>query len=579
MRKNPNSELFVVPIALLSIFTPAFIGAGKSPIADIFLFFAVIALILSLTFSKSKPYIDREIVILVILSMVPYIISSFFSASPFDSVRESYRYILKITLAFLAGSVLVNHRGIYRKLYMLVASIFSIGSLVFIIFKLSSLHDLNYFSITYGHNRLAEFLLPLMPLAVFSPINIFLTGAMLLGFIFSFSRSAMILLVIYLGSKLNRRLVILLVLVGSIIMGANNDLISRPFYLDQRFEFIKHSLIADGWRTMVGFGPGNYSYSPQNSLSYSRSTSYAHNTFFHDYFELGFIGLFLKYLLILVLLIRFDRTTKEQRLLFTGILLSLFHAQIDFDWQIPSLFLLITTTLFISQKEPRHPMHLTKAKLLLVLLGILLPLVFVFNPRVSRSLDWGSANTDTMRIQSLLYQNRPKEAYEKLMLLDKQPIQIPYNESVFKKLLQAHRSGGLTDIEAANLIHILLLATYPQDLFWIKDKDLRSEVLTSVSKIIQSNDSDIPIEQMTEIRYVKFTETIVRGKYDLKTYKKYLDSNRYPILYRAVLSINSKDLKLLQLSKKEIELYLSQKEMKPEVYKHLLSQIDKTIGN
>lgn len=417
-------------LSLLILATIPFLNAGESNIADFILSATppLILLTLLITARKGKPpQTSKALVWYVLLIFLWGIYSAFHSVSLIESALSLWKELSIFSFLLVAGSVL-NQKTILpqvSRIFSLVAVCLAIISFFFLLPGIKPYNvDTSFFYSTYGHNRLAEYLLIIFPLiSVYLLVDlkklfigkiVWLT--VLLSFLLTFSRLGVALLVLgpliaFVANKnlvkryfSNRLVVVIVFILGlllssmlvTVFMGNTQiqslrtvSLFTKPLGIIPRVEYFQYTLQKSLERPWTGFGPGTYQYNTETRFADSKPTAYAHNHLLHKLYETGFPGFTIE---IFFLAIFFSRAFKRVRetnsayllAAFVGVTLSFLHSMFDFGWQIgavrlTSLFLL----LLLQSEEERNKVNVFWAFPLII--TPLLFLIFIsFNPVFNR---------------------------------------------------------------------------------------------------------------------------------------------------------------------------------------------------
>lgn len=420
-----------------------FLNAGESNVADVVISFTPLALWLLMRLNRKAvkshlTLLELSFLTFVVLFFVFGLVSTIRSISIIESVFKFNQELALLILILTSLPILANRRFLSRLTTVLifVAMILSLISIYFLLPGTKrGFADISFFYVTHGHNHLADYLLLIVPVALFKAFFLgrhrlfyrlslfFILAAFLLTFSrFSWLVLALLPIVIYLinplffkqrfifkisvlGISLTLFIVILALApawINSSINGANRaiqkpylgNLLIKPIYLLPRLTFISHAIKQFKGSPWFGFGPGTFQYVSRAPLVNIGGTVYAHSLPFQLLYETGLFGLAIYISGLSFFIIAALRSIRRSDQLGTaslaGVFLSLIHAQLDFDWQI-SAVRLTAWFLLLATIAPTHTLQKNSSDWVprrILIIPCLLPVlftVFVFvNPLFNR---------------------------------------------------------------------------------------------------------------------------------------------------------------------------------------------------
>lgn len=416
--------------SLLVLAVVPFLDAGESNVADLVLSMSPPLILLGLFVISRKhklPQISKTLLWYALLTFSWGIFSALNSISMIESAFSLWKELSIFSFLLVAGSVL-NQKTILpqvSRIFSLVAVCLAIISFYFLLPGIKP-YDVgtSFFYSTYGHNRLAEYLLIIFPLiSVYLLVNPKkpLIGKMvwlmvLLSFLLTFSRLGVTLLVLgpliafivnrnLARRRFSNRLVVMTIFIVSLVLSSvlatvfvrttqvqslkTVSLYTKPLSLIPRVEYFQYTLQKSLERPWTGFGPGTYQYNTETRFADSKPTAYAHNHLLQKLYETGFPGFTIEIFFLAVFFCRAFKRVRETNSVyllaaFVGVTLSFLHSMFDFGWQIgavrlTSLFLL----LLLQPEEEKNKINVFWAIPLTI--TPLLFLIFIsFNPVFNR---------------------------------------------------------------------------------------------------------------------------------------------------------------------------------------------------
>lgn len=330
-----------------------------------------------------------DVTIFFLLFIVASAISTFFSEDRNLSLVQLMFFIFCFVIFTSIRSVFPNHKQkeLFVLGYLLFTIILSSISLynTLIAQDIARTHGLSFMWIYYGHNHLSAILLFTIPVTfyflwnnwkskIFRYIFLLISGHILFAMYFTFARASMFslflatlfALIIFVKRKLTFKTIIcvriivavLLLLFGVLLTSTNNFTTKIPFRFDEtnmRIIYWQQAII--NFKSHFLFGSGLDTFNLKSHLpaylkdkDYMRS-SYVHNFFLQILSDAGILGFLTSIMLIFITLQRIVRkiiakstiVLSDKYLsiaLFVGILASTINALVDFDWQIPTVFLI-----------------------------------------------------------------------------------------------------------------------------------------------------------------------------------------------------------------------------------------------
>lgn len=553
-------------LIFLILAASSLLSAGKSSTSDLLVIIASVVFVGILSFIKSNQSNFTRLDKCLIPLVLTYLLFTGFSVVTSISFHTSYRIwtFSGIVLLFAYSSSIYLStskaiQGLTSKL-ILFAGMISLTTFVFYMsgFKVPQ-GDTNLFFPVYGHNRFAEFYLPLLPFSLFllfdKTSSRLVKVAIILSlnnFIISFSRSsylAVILVSLFiLATKIIKdkrvRRVSILLMIGSLTIctvllpvwisskGFNPKsapllyIFNKPFTVTDRINFFKDAI--KKWQTspINGLGQGTYTYTAVNRWVDTQSTSHVHNHPIQTLYESGILGLGAEIALLtfLVTIILRPIRSSPNKLIFLGVTMSFIQAQFDFGWEIPIVFLInliLLFSLFQVSKASDQTIPIRQHVLLKITLFVsivifaLLSLVEILPTGTKLdNVTFPSAGADNMY-------ERLKKADEAMFIQDS------VNISAFAPVINilSSNSGSLDIKKRYDLVERISRRYAPHDFFWVAPDSLRASVLKMVSDLRSDKDlSTLPTNQVAQINYWLYTKMLINGERLYDDYQHYLDT-------------------------------------------------------
>lgn len=418
-------------LLLVIVSLAPFFDGGDSSLFDVILAITPLILVALVLLNKSiskASKISRFHVWLLLWVLLRLSVSLLSLSQSVSIVEGAYRFfsltsIWLVILFAVPTLYFPNTLSMFARILTLVAWLLSVISIIFFFLPAPTVNaNINFIYATYGHNRLAEYLVLVLPIiyiylkqANFSKtIKLALLLPIILAFALTLSRAAWVISfigpILYLGlqNKIRQKLENRRIVLGGLIMalsilyfisvlpqielsrlpdGRFKTLISKPLNLTARLDYFSQSWRRWQTRPWLGFGPGTFQYFKVDGYTERQSTTYAHNLFLQELNETGILGLLatLVYLGVMFFLaFKSIRASPDplRTAAFTGVSLSFLHAQLDFGWQIPAITLtanIVLVAVIVSGQKPVMSRvqyrHLFALALLPVFILLLLPFV------------------------------------------------------------------------------------------------------------------------------------------------------------------------------------------------------------
>lgn len=382
-------QLFIYSVLILV----AVLSAGKSAIADSIVIFGTLGLTALLLFRDKKLLrLDTSKKLLLTLILV-HLWSLSFSVRRSVSFLTSYQtwaYLGLVYLFSFAASCYLSTarlRSRFADGLVLLAGIISLAT-VFYYFTGIRLPqgDLSLFFPTYGHNRFAEFFLPITPFSVYILLDHKRSRTIRIAALFSitnlllsFSRASLIsllslpLIAIFMNLSTDKKVKkwilatavvsLAIVLLFTPVWLTSKEfkpgihpllyILDKPFTVRDRIDYFNDALVKWSQRKISGYGPGTYHFTSPNFRANSIPTIFVHNHTLQSLYEGGLLGLIIEAILLIWAIFRARRSCREinDKLLLAGVVLSLTQAQFDFGWEIPIVYLINLVILFSLTKD------------------------------------------------------------------------------------------------------------------------------------------------------------------------------------------------------------------------------------
>lgn len=395
---HDNSEL---SIFFFFLTTSLFLGDGKQPFVDAWWALGILTMYGVRYYQQGKldlrPF-PRPIgfvwmaLILYYIILIPFSDSAGYSVTATIRLIEAYLvYVMFVTISSEKTTAL------FIKGLLFVGVVASLASFIFLLFPTlaSFLPPMNLLYATYGHNHLADLLLPIFPLVLDSRNpNFFDSGnrwrrvivlVYVIGMLLTFARGAWILLILYLlffavrSKNTTTRKIGLSIAAATLVVFLFVSLVSlrgvpqnggfmariarqvqKPSLLeDGRWEYWRQAIEAIKERPLFGSGPGTF-YLESKRLQ-ARPSSYswfAHSFPFEVTVETGVVGLLILTLLLSVVLshtIKKIITQKHNNVpatpLFWGAILVFMYGLYEFNLDYAVIWLLVWAILGVLAKN------------------------------------------------------------------------------------------------------------------------------------------------------------------------------------------------------------------------------------
>ncbi|MBI5448715.1 O-antigen ligase family protein [Candidatus Gottesmanbacteria bacterium] len=354
------------------------VGDGKQPFVDIFWALGILILYAiryaslgSFTIRPLPRSLSRGWIVLLLYMAG----RTLFSDSIAYSVSASIRYIEGYLLFILFYSVASDGAVMWYRKSLITIGFIAIGlSWVFMLFPSFAefLPLMNLLYANYGHNHLADLLLPIFPLIFFTndfkKLRWVIVSVFILGMILTFARAAWMLLVVYLlgqflwrRDRIERRVIFSFACLFLVLFGAVSfislrydvfrfekstnalirQIVKRPITQDSRWGYWRQAAMAIAERPLFGSGPGTFFLQSKRLQEAPQTYSwYAHSFPLETVVELGFVG---AVLLIFILGISLRRSFWSP--LFVPIVLILLYSVFEFNLNYSSIWLLFWASL------------------------------------------------------------------------------------------------------------------------------------------------------------------------------------------------------------------------------------------
>lgn len=378
----------VVIVFFLFLIVSLFLGDGKQPIVDVFWALGILVLYAFHYYQEGKLVLralPRSITIAWAAFILYYIIRTLFSDSVGYSVTATAR-ILEAYLLYILFYTISSERmvGFFEKCLIVVGAVAIIASWVFIAFPSLAgfLPLMNLLYATYGHNHLADFLLPIFPLVVFTvqkkPLGTswFLFVFYVMGMLATFARGAWLMVAVYLlyaavwhYKVFSFKYKAVIIAVGVVFFFLAGTLVyptrvpsgiphsstwiarqlAKPSLLqDIRFKYWRQALLAINERPWFGSGPGTFYLQSLRWQDAPNSFSwFAHSFLLEQLVEVGLIGTALLTIVIFTcgFLLTRQRSWVNSNTLLWGCGLIFFYSLYEFNLDYLVLWVLFWSTL------------------------------------------------------------------------------------------------------------------------------------------------------------------------------------------------------------------------------------------
>lgn len=371
------------------------LSAGKSTTADAIVIFSTLGLTGSLIFVNKKIFrLDTSKKLLLSFILI-HLWSLSFSVKQSVSFLTSYQawaflgivYLFSFTASIYLSTTKVRSR--FAEGLVLGAGIISLVTVFYYISGIKPPQgDLSLFFPTYGHDRFAEFFLPIIPISVYLLLDRKRAVLIRLAALFSitnlfisFSRASLIslfllpVIAVFVNLSTDKKVkkwisatavvaLVTLLLFTPIWLtskGFKPDthplmyILDKPFTAKERIDYFTDALAKWSRKKISGYGPGTYHFTTPNFRTNPTSTIFVHNHTLQSLYEGGALGLFTEAMLIIWAIISARRSCRgiADKLILAGVILSLTQAQLDFGWEIPIVYLVNLVFLFSLTNDPK----------------------------------------------------------------------------------------------------------------------------------------------------------------------------------------------------------------------------------
>ncbi|MBI4062660.1 O-antigen ligase family protein [Candidatus Gottesmanbacteria bacterium] len=379
----------IVVIFFLFLVISLFLGDGKQPFVDAWWALGILTIYGVRYYQRGKldlRPLPRTIGYAWSVLILYYIVRIPFSDSAGYSITATVR-LLEAYLLFILFYTISSERLItlFSKGLIMVGAVAILASWVFIAFPSSSgfLPLMNLLYATYGHNHLADLLLPIFPLVIAkiqhkpSKLSWFLFVFYVVGMVFTFARGAWILLILYLlyiflgsvkGGPSRYKSIVLITATLFIVIFVgisfysmrfpqskvsnfgwfSRQLVKPALTKDNRLKYWKQAAVAIGERPWFGSGPGTFYLQSKRLQDAPSSFSwFAHSFPLQTTVETGVAGL----LIFAVLFYFLFRGIQAAPPLLLGIILALAYSFYEFTLDYTVMWLLVWAILGVLVKN------------------------------------------------------------------------------------------------------------------------------------------------------------------------------------------------------------------------------------
>ncbi len=388
LSQEPIKEWVELAIFFFFLATSLFLGDGKQPFVDVWWALGILMMYGVRYYQRGRldlRPLPRPIGLVWSVLILYYVILTPFSDSAGYSITATIR-LIEAYLAYLLFYTISSEKTInlFVKGLLFAGVVATLASFVFLLFPTlaSFLPPMNLLYATYGHNHLADLLLPIFPLLIAqfqhkqSKLLWFLLILFTVGILLTFARGAWILLVFYLlflvwrsKNKTVRRVGLF---VATIIV-ATFLLVQKPSLLaDGRWEYWRQSIEAIKERPIFGSGPGTfYLQSKRLQAAPSSYSWFTHSFPLETMVEVGLVGLLLLFVLLYLV---FRRVSTSP--LFWGAVLVFMYSFYEFALDFAAMWLLVWAALgALIKHNVQKPAH---SKIVIGALAVL-ALFYVLN--------------------------------------------------------------------------------------------------------------------------------------------------------------------------------------------------------
>lgn len=324
---------------------------------------------------------QKELIILIwILFLAILTLATIFSIDKSLSL-QSLLFYLSAFIYFLISTKVLSDNSLQEKLSLLVIIVVTILSIISLYNTLIrhfvdfSKNGTSFLWIYFGHNHLSSLLIFAVPLAIYflgkywkkmilRIFYLFLFIFLSFSLFFTFARGSIISLIVSAGiasyifnlaSKRVLALIFLLVLflIGSYLYimpatSSNFRLYKPNWNLSQRDLYFTKSIANFTDHPLLGTGPDTFRFIPYKAPGRFGNAEHAHNFFLQILSDAGIFGFLLACSLVYLLLYKGYKIIqgkyfKNRPLLITvwiSLLASTLNSLVDYDWQLPYVFLL-----------------------------------------------------------------------------------------------------------------------------------------------------------------------------------------------------------------------------------------------
>ncbi len=382
-----NAEL---AIFFFFLTTSLFLGDGKQPFVDAWWALGILMMYGIRYYQRGKldlRPLPRPVGIAWMVLILYYIILTPFSDSAGYSITATIR-LIEAYLVYIIFVTVSSERAtsLFIKGLLFVGVVATLASFVFLLVPswASFLPPMNLLYATYGHNHLADLLLPIFPLLIAqlqhkqSKLSWFLLIFFTVGILLTFARGAWILLVCYLlflvwrSKNITVRRVGLLVaavIIATFLLVSFRGIpTQKPSLLaDGRWEYWRQAVEAIKERPLFGSGPGTfYLESKRLQAAPSSYSWFAHSFPLQITVETGMAGFSLFFILLYLVLRRVNANP-----LLWGTMLVFMYSFYEFTLDYISMWLLVWAALGVLIKHNvQRPTHLKTVISALIVLAL-----------------------------------------------------------------------------------------------------------------------------------------------------------------------------------------------------------------
>ena len=354
--------------------TSLFLGDGKQPFVDAWWALGILMMYGVRYYQRGKldlrplpRFIGWAWVALIFyyIALIPFSDSAGYSITATIRLIEAYLvYVLFYAISSEKTTALFTNGLLF------VGVVATLASFIFLLFPALAgfLPPMNLLYATYGHNHLADLLLPIFPLIIAqlqhkqSKLSWFLLIFFTAGMLLTFARGAWLLFIFYLLFLVWRSKNITMRRVGLFVAAATiaaflfislapfRGIPQKPTLLeDGRWEYWRQSIEAIKERPLFGSGPGTfYLESKRLQAAPSSYSWFAHSFPLETMVEVGVVGAILLSLVLVVSLLRARGTP-----LFAPLCLVFLYGFFEFSLNYTAVWLLLWATLGLSFNDKR----------------------------------------------------------------------------------------------------------------------------------------------------------------------------------------------------------------------------------